>query len=737
MAKYQDQPTINYKSLKFTFIGPPEVGKTTTRKRLTEEVINLSSSPQAATESTQLQKPLTVQMNEKSAIAPLHVGSLQWKESDRLGEMQLLLHHIQKKEYHSHQISLEHSHPMPESQDSSQLVATKMEDPQGKEEKRLKVWSATGRDDHLQPLSSEYVEKMVREFLEQRKLTDIEQLEETVIAYFMDFGGQPEFQEILPLLLRGPALHLVFFNAFLSLNEPVHVRFRSQMSSGNPCIEYNTTYTACEMLFQIISSLYCLSNRQRPVPLPSGQALPYFEPTAILIGTHIDLYEGKPIDKVNCVLEELFQRTEFWKEDFLRVPEECNTHFYPLDNKHGTVEEVRGLQKFIQLLIKHRLSSAPLPMSWLFFHLALQHCHEKDGLCTMKECVELAAQCNIPEEDVEPILHYIHNHIGTVLHYADVPGLSDIVFCDPNKLLEAINRVVIVSFVGDRSHPKRAQEIRNTGEVSLKLLQQLEDQGATSSCITNQMAICLLKHFKIITEIPNEGKFLVPCLLLPDYSVMMPSQEQLKEMDPPPLLIQFECGYTPVSVFSGLGVELTSQYKWDLKKEGRFRNHLVFNCSSWTVGLIGHFHFVQAHIMEIDEDEESPLMPECCKLVKNDLTKALKKVCSMYEHTKKMKFYTGLYCPCTSSNGSEPHFCKFKSNTRMICSKTEKRYSLGNGDIWFREVHVYVSFYSYFILFLFLFVYLAQANSKSGKGLYLEGGYSEMTGRLCACLKRN
>ena len=697
MAKYQGQPTINYKSLKFTFIGPPEVGKTTTQKRLTEEIINLSSSPQAATESTSLQKPIMVEMNEKSDKALLQVGSLQWKKSDRLGEMQLLLHHIRKAKDDTNRISLEHDHPMLVNQADTKLDAPKMEDPQENEAKQLKIESVSGRDDCPQPLSSEYVEKMVKEFLEQRDLTDIEQLEEMVIAYFMDFGGQPEFQEILPLLLRGAALHLVFFNAFLGLNEPVHVRFRSRMSNGNPCIEYNTRYTACEMLFQIISSLYCLSNHQHPVPLPSGQALPYFEPTAILIGTHIDL--GKPIDKVNCELEELFQHTEFWKEDFLRFPEECSAYFYPLDNKNGTEEEVRGLQKFIWELIVQRLSPVPLPMPWLFLHLALQHCHEKDGLCTMKECVELAAQCNIPEDDVGPILHYIHNHIGTVLHYADVPGLSDIIFCDPNKLLEVINRVVIASFVGDLSHPKRAQEIRKTGEVPLKLLEHLEGQGATASRITNQMAIHLLKHFKIMTEIPNEDKCFVPSLLLPDYSIMKASREQLKEMTPPPLLIQFECGYTPVSVFSGLAVQLTSQHKWDLRKEERFRNHLVFNCRSWMVDLIGHFHFIQARIMEVDEDEESPRMPECCELVKDDLTKALEDVCSMYEHTKKTKFYTGLYCPCTSSNGSDPHFCKFKSSTAMICSKTEKRYPLGNGGVWFGKVRqVFITILSCFYL---------------------------------------
>ena len=99
----------------------------------------------------------------------------------------------------------------------------------------------------------------MKEVLEKKGLKSIQDMEETITAHIMDFGGQPEFQDVLSVVLRGPALHLVFFNASLGLNDPVHIKFCPQKGSAESCIEYDTKYTMCEMLFQILSSLYSLS----------------------------------------------------------------------------------------------------------------------------------------------------------------------------------------------------------------------------------------------------------------------------------------------------------------------------------------------------------------------------------------------------------------------------------------------------------------------------------------------
>ena len=700
MSKYKDQPTINHKSLKCSFIGPPRVGKTTTKMRLMEEIVNIATSGLTTSESTQLQKPITVKMYEKSDIAPAVLGVSQWKKSDWLGEMQLLLHQIEK-----HQGDLKPEHPIHSIQDDPRQARKPIPPPvsyeKGSRAKQKPQQNGGAQKDaggqkHDVPklLTFDYLEKMMKEFLEERGLKDIEDMEDTVTAYIMDFGGQPEFQDVMSIVLRGPALHLVFFNASLGLNEPVHVKFCPQKESADSCIEYDTKYTMCQMLFQILSSLYCLSKSLGNITLPSGESLPHFKPTAVLIGTHTD--QKMSVEDVSATLEEIFQDTEFWDEDFLHTPTSCNAVFYPLDNQNGTKEEIQGLQEFIRQLILQRLTSTPMPKSWLFFHIALRHCYEGAGWCSMKQCVSLAAQCNIPVQDVEPILAYIHHNIGTVLHYADVPDLRDKVFCEPNKLLEAINRVIILSFVGDPSHPHLAKKIRNTGEVPGKLLREIEAKAMGSSSITNKEAISLLKHFKTITEIPGEDNLFLPCLLKPDTAMKVASHDHLKEVNPLPLLAQFDGGYIPVGVFSGLAVELMSHHKWVLKTKARFQNHLTFvSRASCSVELIGHFHFLELRITEKTGDQGSPSIQECCSSVRKRFEESTTRVLKSYEHTKETSFALGFYCPCSPSG--EPHFCKFISYTQMICSKTGKIHPLENRDIWFKEV---CPIFLYFVMHL-------------------------------------
>lgn len=76
--------------------------------RLVEQIVNISSSGDTASESTQLQKPITVQMYKKSDIAPAVLGFSQWKKDDWVGEMKMLLQHFQMKHNQSHEATQIH-----------------------------------------------------------------------------------------------------------------------------------------------------------------------------------------------------------------------------------------------------------------------------------------------------------------------------------------------------------------------------------------------------------------------------------------------------------------------------------------------------------------------------------------------------------------------------------------------------------------------------------------------------
>ena len=62
----------------------------------------------------------------------------------------------------------------------------------------------------------------------------------TTMMYITDAGGQPEFFDIIPLVVRGPSLCLVFLNLALSLTESFEVTYRHEQSTGKQ-VEYQSS----------------------------------------------------------------------------------------------------------------------------------------------------------------------------------------------------------------------------------------------------------------------------------------------------------------------------------------------------------------------------------------------------------------------------------------------------------------------------------------------------------------
>ena len=60
-------------------------------------------------------------------------------------------------------------------------------------------------------------------------------------------------------------------------------------------------------------------------------------------------------------------------------------------------------------------------------------------------------------------------------------------------------------------------EIRKTDEICIRVLERI---GTHNSLLTIEHIIELLKHFKILTELPSDDgiAYFMPCLLQPDYS---------------------------------------------------------------------------------------------------------------------------------------------------------------------------------------------------------------------------
>ena len=465
----------------------------------------------------------------------------------------------------------------------------------------------------------------------------------------MDTGGQPEFHEIMPLILNGPALHLIFFNLTFDLDDPIPIRFCHQDGTDST-ITYMSSYTGKQMIFQLLSSLYYFSKTLSPDS----------EPSAVLIGTHLDQVKGQDEMKINDALNLVLSNVEFHDQGFLTYPtRDKSAIFIPVNNYSGDEEEIHKLQAFLKQVIDDRFSAVELPSSWLFFHLLLRYRYENSpGVCTLADCRALAKGCGLDEKDVPQVLRYIHQHLGTILFYEEVQGLNELVICDPNVLFQSIYQLVAVSFGGDKGYHTIASEIRKTGEIHDRVLKCISTQ-CSSSLLKNKHIVELLIHFKILTELPSDDGiiYFMPCLLHPDNSLEL-SCKALQMLYPPPLLVRFKGNYIPMGVFSALVVKLLES-SWEPDHSLRYRNHIVFNMDDdFSLELIVHPAYLEFRIGIANATEEPEEIHQFCVKVRKTVVDTLVSVLDLHAHTKKVKFQLGFYCSGSFQTDGQPHFSR-------------------------------------------------------------------------------
>ena len=684
LRKYRHQPKIKHKSLKCLFTGPPRVGKTTLKKRLLKMIKNLIASG-VVSPSGGLEKPISVVIGEtRKCITVVMESDIDWQpQHDLLDEAQIVLQFIEESSQSPptppYKPPPNQVHPTSVPASATPVATTAVSSMSGPDPPTSKEGEADTLDD---------TKKLMQEVLSSKKLHSIKDIEKTTTLYFMDTGGQPEFHEIMPIILNGPALHLIFFNLTFDLDDLIPVRF-CQQNGTDSTITYTSSYTGKQMIYQLLSSLYNLTLSSTMFPRAGKEKglSPHSKPSAVLIGTHLDQLKNQAdqkIREINNCLKQLLSNTDLHSQAFLTYPkkdeDEENIVFIPVNNYSGKEEEIHHLQKFLREVIDDRFASVELPSSWLLFHLLLRHRYENSpGVCKLADCRALARGCGLDEKDVPEVLRYIHRCLGTILFYEQVEGLNELVICDPNVLFEGIYQLVAVSFGGDRAHHTAAAEIRKTGEIPSEELEHIRTQPS-SSPLTNELIVDLLKHFKILTEIISDDRiyYFMPCLLHPNNSLEL-SFKALQASCPPPLLVRFDGNYIPIGLFSALVVKL-SQSLWEPDRDVRYRNLILFHTDGvFPVELRVHTAYLQFHIKIADYSKENPEeVHQFCMEVRKTVVNTMKSILDLHEHTRKAKFQLGFYCPGSFQAGGQSHFsgCLPRQNhinpKAFVCSQSPR-----------------------------------------------------------------
>ena len=687
----KQQGSVDVLSLKSYLIGPSRVGKTTTRRRLTGEIDYLS--PDEIVPSTGIDAPLTVQLyhdTEQSSVLISEgwtcqglseqcraicncILNTQSSKADSTGQKNATMGKSGEKSEKSSVKSfpatsaLQLKSKASSTSEASVDFSAETESSDSDSSSELSVDTTT----QSRPDPEDEITSALRLLIEEKDWNTIRKVlksDKFTLLHIVDIGGQPEFHEILPLLLHGHALNLIFLDMTKDLDSLYTVIYSDH--SGSSPLQYQSEFTIKEIIQRALHSITLLQSNTD-----------YSQLAAILVGTHLDKCSEANILTLERSIRDNF--SNFIEDSILcSSSKQGEKYIYLVNNVSGDSSDIKGLRELIETTVHNRFNPKKVPTATLLLHLILRLKFDPSpGWCSLEECISIAEHCGISREDLTKeggILQYLHDSFGTILHYRGLKiGLRVIV--NTNLITHPPAELFATAFGTNESERETAEKMRRTGEIPHRLMTKVcsskNYQSAVDEIPTDEIVELLTSRYILYehVQLENEKRFyFLPCLLYPDHKVNEQSQDPvfLDSLTYPPILLIPETGFVPLGPFPATVVKLSQSSHWTLAKRPRFRNHIRFFFQLPTEQVLDvELRSLSTHLeFSISCEPINPcLIPECL----HELRECFDEVLSFYPHTKRLKWDFGFYCPHAIQSRRSPHpaCCKTKDKPQsVICS---------------------------------------------------------------------
>ncbi|XP_019850163.1 PREDICTED: ankyrin-3-like, partial [Amphimedon queenslandica] len=214
--------------------------------------------------------------------------------------------------------------------------------------------SSSSVNDSVKGLSDYVMKIPVRKREEYEEKFEEAKDDHHTMLHIIDTGGQPEFHEILPALITGPAINLLVFKLTKDLRSRYEIIYRTSSGDSKP---YETSLTHEEVIFRSLASIACLRQntigwRFDEMPIEDKS-----EPVAFLIATHRDQVDENKVSEVNQQLRtkienssHLFDSDLTTQECGIKDTEEFRNVLWYLHHRVGIImhyPNVAGLEDII------------------------------------------------------------------------------------------------------------------------------------------------------------------------------------------------------------------------------------------------------------------------------------------------------------------------------------------------------------------------------------------------------
>ena len=358
--------------------------------------------------------------------------------------------------------------------------------------------------------------------------------------HIIDSGGQPQFQDILPLVYQSPSLAVIVLNLTESLDTRPKVCFNEE-GEDRYDVEANLLLSNREFI-----------TRTCQIAASSGT-----DQYVIIVCTHKDELELKQKAK---------DKEDEWNRGLVSIQKKFRRVLIPKSNK-GIIFAVNAmaigekrekytteLQNHIIALTKKCSKPREVPLRWFAYHLELE---KGEGVMRMARCKKIGRDLGIEPRDVERALD-LFNKMALLFYFPDHESLENLVLTKMEPLIGKLSELVKASFIPPQYSLKESAEVSEKGLFDEAFLKKVFEDKQLNE-LTNAEFLNILKCLKIASEVRKGQYFLPSALSLEDLD---PEKHALK-MDSVPLVFSWDDRMLPQGFFFTVVVELLSKSSRD------------------------------------------------------------------------------------------------------------------------------------------------------------------------------
>ena len=418
--------------------------------------------------------------------------------------------------------------------------------------------------------------------------------------YLIDSGGQPQFQEVLPLFVHHNSVNIITHRLCEELSEkPV---FEFVVHGKHTSLPSELRLTNLDM----IVSLFRSQSSVRGQSLEQAKKVPS-KPHFVLVGTFLDQADTCPesVEEKNHVLREVLSPYKNVRIDSDPSNGEIIFAVNAITTE-GREELASRLRQHIMGRPEARLV-VNVPMRWFLLELELSRIAEEKCryVLTLEECTEAGELLSVKPSELKEALNYF-NSLSMYLYVPEC--LPDTVFVTFQPVLNKLSTIIAVTFGNAASllgvlklKPGALQQLRDEGIFTIELLHCLPD-GFIPTIFTAEHFVKLLSHLLVAAPVRLDdgvtGYFL-PCVL--QQSRLKESEKKLFVKNTNSWILTWDLESTPVGLFIAFIVSLLNRNKeprFTLSRSHRqLRNAIRLSCIDFGGALliIDHTYWLEVY----------------------------------------------------------------------------------------------------------------------------------------------